>query len=475
LFGATGDLAKRMIWPSLFNLHADGLLAPDLKLLGLARSEHTLAEAREMVAAALKEFLPADRNSDPAVLSAFLDRISYSHLDVTAPQGFDDLCTLLGDRSEGALYYLATSPTLYGPICAGLRAAGLADQARGVVLEKPIGTDLATSRTINAAVGQAFDEDRVFRVDHYLGKETVQNLLALRFANILFEPIWNSAHIEHVQITVAETVGVEGRWSYYDGSGALRDMVQNHLLQLLCLVAMEPPAAFDPQAVRNEKIKVLRSLRPIRGADVGKMVVAGQYGPGASAQGAVPGYGQEAGGRSSGTETFVALRADLDNWRWAGTPFFLRTGKRMPERRSEIIVQFRGVPHDIFGGAAVAGKNVLRIRLQPEETVELTVLSKEPGLEGMRLQPVQLNLSLSEAFHTHRRRIAYERLIRDALLGLPTLFVRRDEVEAAWEWIDGISAGWALPGHTPKPYAAGTWGPVSAVALIERAGFSWAD
>jgi len=475
LFGATGDLAFRMILPSLYALSAEGLLPPDLAIVGVARSQLDRAAFIERVVQALKTHTPADRLVDDAV-AGFLERIDYVSADSDSPSALRPLETALEGREAGALHYLATAPSTYGSICEALSRSGLATVARGVVLEKPIGRDLESSRAINDAVAAAFDEDRVFRVDHYLGKEMVQNLLALRFANALFEPLWNSENIEHVQITVAETIGVEGRWAYFDGMGTLRDMVQNHVLQLLCLIAMEPPSHFEPSAVRNEKVKVLRSLRPLTTADVAKKTVAGQYTRGAVHGTPVPGYTEERGGGPSRTETFVALRADIENWRWAGVPFFLRTGKRMPERRTEVLMRFRSVPHNIFGTqGAQLKQNALRILLQPEEKIQLHVMNKEPGLDGIRLRPLTLDLSLTQAFQEYRQRIAYERLILDALKGATTLFVRRDEVEAAWSWVDGIIRGWELSGEAPRPYPAGTWGPAASHALIERAGFSWVD
>ncbi len=317
-------------------------------------------------------------------------------------------------------------------------------------------------------------QSRIFRIDHYLGKETVQNLLALRFANILFEPLWNKTHIDNVQITVFETVGVEGRWGYYDQYGALRDMVQNHILQLLCLVALEPPAKLDPDAVRDEKVKVLRSLKPITGHAVEVKTVRGQYADGNVEGAAVPGYAREAGGRSSDTETFVALEAEIDNWRWAGVPFYLRTGKRMGKRLTEIVIQFRPVPHSVFAGDGHHDliPNRLTITLQPEERISLALMNKTPGLtsQGMRMNPLSLNLSLDDAFRTHRRRIAYEQLLLDALNGNPTLFVRGDETEAAWKWIDGIIAGWKESRMKPEPYWAGSDGPERAFARHAKQG-----
>jgi glucose-6-phosphate 1-dehydrogenase len=346
-----------------------------------------------------------------------------------------------------------------------------------MALEKPLGSDLASSREINDAVAAAFPEERTFRIDHYLGKETVQNLLALRFANLLFEPLWNAAHIDHVQITVAETIGIEGRGDYYDGAGALRDMVQNHMLQLLALVAMEPPTDFNATAVRDEKVKVLRALRPIAAADAEALTVIGQYAHGAIDGQSVPGCADELG-RESGTETFVALKAHIDNWRWKGVPFYLRTGKRMPERTTEIAIQFKDVPYSIFAArGATTRPNKLIIGLQPEESIELRLMAKTPGLDrqGVRLREVPLDLGLANAFSEYRRRIAYERLLLDLIEGDPTLFVRRDEVEAQWTWIDHIRAAWSEREMVPRPYAAGTWGPSAAIALAERGGVSWLE
>ena len=462
LVGANGDLALRMLWPSLCSLHADGLLPAELRLVGATRS----ALDDEGLRACIADKLPG---ADPT----FLARIRHARVDAASASGWDEVKAIVGD--EPVTYYLSTPPDLFGPIARALAAAGLAKPHSQLALEKPIGSDLASSRAVNAAVSEAFGEHQLFRIDHYLGKETVQNLLALRFGNSLFEPLWSAATIDHVQITVAETVGIEGRWSYYDGAGALRDMVQNHMLQLLALLAMEAPQSLEPTAVRNEKIKVLRSLRPIRAADASAKIVMGQYAAGVAGGVAVPGYQDEVGARvGSRTETFVAIRAEIDNWRWAGVPFYLRTGKRLQTRRTEIVVQFRPVPHNIFSNAgALLEPNRLLIRLQPEETITLHVMNKEPGLEGIKLRPLALNLSLDEAFGRQRRRIAYERLILDILKGNSTLFVHRDEVEAAWEWVDGIHAGWRDTGLAPRPYPAGSWGPSASIALAERHGHSW--
>lgn len=478
IFGGTGDLAMRMLLPALYFLEVDGYLDDQVRIVGAARSEMD----RDSYAAAVHERLKAHIRPDQydeALFARFAERLDYCRLDASDPAGYEALKSKVRLQSGGEVVcYLATAPKFYGPVCRSLKQAGLAGPQTRVALEKPIGTDLASSREINDAVAGVFPEERIFRVDHYLGKETVQNLLALRFANTLFEPLWNAGGIEQVQITVSETVGVEGRWSYYDESGALRDMLQNHMLQLVCLVAMEPPTSMDADAVRDEKVKVLRSLRPIDVRENLQKTVAGQYTAGVADGRSVPGYSEEGKGASD-TETFVALRADIDNWRWRGVPFYLRTGKRLPYRFTEIFIQFKGVPHSIFPdeGTRTLAPNKMVIRLQPEENIKLLVMNKVPGIgrEGLQLQEVSLDLSLTPEARRRRRRIAYERLLLSILDGDTTLFVRRDETEAAWRWADAILEGWRVLGVTPKPYAAGTWGPSAAVALTERNGHSWHD
>jgi glucose-6-phosphate 1-dehydrogenase len=473
LFGATGDLAQRMLLPSLCALDADRLVAPGLRIVGTARQPLDDAGYRAFARSALERFLPDERKG---AIPAFLERLHYQPLDANETGDFAALAEKIGPIGGGLAIFLSTAPSLFEPTIAGLRQSGLAGARTRIGLEKPLGTDLATSRDINNAVAGAFPEDRIFRIDHYLGKETVQNLLALRFANLLFEPLWNAAHIDHVQITVAETVGLEGRVGFYDGAGALRDMIQNHMLQLLALVAMEPPASFDATAVRDEKVKVLRSLRPV----ACDQTVTGQYRAGAIAGQPVPGYDEELG-KPSHTETFVALKAHVDNWRWKGVPFYLRTGKRLPERVTEIVVQFRDVPHSIFArsdgnrtGARTA-PNRLIIGIQPEENITLSLMAKVPGLDrgGIRLREVPLDIAMDDAFAGPKKRIAYERLLLDLIEGDQTLFVRRDEVEAQWDWIDAIRACWADNFITPKPYTAGSWGPSAAIALAERDGVTW--
>ena len=474
MFGATGDLARRMLLPSLYGLDADGLLPDDLRIIGTARTALDDDGFRGRADAALQEHLPADFYQT-GIAERFLSRLHYVPLDINDPAGFARLADTIGDPCHGVAIFLSTAPSLFKATIDGLAGAGLACPTVRMALEKPLGSDLESSREINDAVAGAFPEDRTFRIDHYLGKETVQNLLALRFANSMFEPLWNSAHIDHVQITVAETIGLEGRGDYYDQSGALRDMVQNHMLQLLALVAMEPPTNFDATAVRDEKVKVLRALRPITATDAEALTVTGQYTRGAIDGEAVPGYDEEIG-HDSQTETFVALKANIDNWRWKGVPFYLRTGKRMPQRDTEIFIQFRDVPYSIFASRGATTKpNKLIIGVQPEETISLHLMSKTPGLDrqGVRLREIPLDIGLANAFSEYRRRIAYERLLLDLIEGDPTLFVRRDEVEAQWSWIDRIRAAWAEKGVTPRPYPAGTWGPSAAIALTERDGISW--
>jgi len=476
LFGATGDLARRMLIPSLYYLDVDGFLPEGFKVMATARHQHT----REEFVSVVHDLLAARPDGvDEKVWARFAERLDFTAADATTEEGAALLKPML-EASKAPIFYLALSPSLYGRVCGALSAAGLAHPHTRIVLEKPIGRDLASSREINTAVGAVFDEDRVFRIDHYLGKETVQNLLALRFANTLFEPLWNNLTIDHVQITVAETEGVGDRWPYYDEYGALRDMLQNHMLQLLCLVAMEPPSDMEPDSVRNEKVKVLRSLRRFTRHEAQQASIRGQYTAGVVGGAEAKGYESERG-QPSGTETFVALRADIDNWRWAGVPFFLRTGKRLPERRTQIAIQFKPVPHSIFDGAArddlVA--NRLVIDLQPDEDIELTLMNKAPGLtaQGMRLQALPLSLSLLRTYEGpgKRRRIAYERLLLDVINGVSTLFVRRDETEEAWRWIDGVEDAWREAAMAPKPYAAGSWGPAGAFALIERSGRAWYD
>ena len=468
IFGATGDLAARMLLPSLYFLDLDGHLPEDLKIIGSARSNMDRAAFTEHVHQILKA---RSEGVDDVAWKRFAERLDYTPADVTRGAGLAGV----GERIAGAptIFFLALSPSLYGPVCKALDEAGLACGDCRIVVEKPIGHDLESSRKINAEIAQVFEERRVFRIDHYLGKETVQNLLALRFANTLFEPLWNNLAIDHVQITVAETDGVGDRWPYYDEYGALRDMVQNHMMQLLCLVAMEPPPDASADSVRDEKVKVLKSLKPFNRATAQQLSVRGQYRAGVVEGKQALAYVEEKGAPSD-TETFVALRADIENWRWAGVPFYLRTGKRLPERRTQIVIQFKALPHLIFGERAEddVTANRLVIDLQPNEDISLLLMNRRPGLQGNRLQALPLSLSLDGG---GRRRIAYERLMLDVLADNPSLFVRRDEVELAWAWIDGVADTWRDLSIAPKPYAAGSWGPAGAFALLERSGRDWLD
>jgi glucose-6-phosphate 1-dehydrogenase len=467
----------RKILPGLYHRDLDGQLPAESRIVGAARTETDRDGYVAQAEKALRRFVEPERLHEEK-LASFLARLDYLPLDATREAGWLDLAGKLGDAPDRIrVFYLATAPDLFGPICRKLGSVGVATPNARVVLEKPIGRDLASAHAINAEVGEVFQERQIFRIDHYLGKETVQNLMALRFANTLFEPLWNHAGIDNVQITVAETVGLETRAAYYDRSGALRDMVQNHILQLLCLVAMEPPAELAADAVRDEKLKVLRSLAPIADGAVAQKTVRGQYRAGAVNGQAVRGYLEELGGpNESQTETFVAIKAEVRNWRWAGVPFYLRTGKRLPARVSEIVVQFKPLPHSIFPkGAGAIHPNRLIIRLQPDEGIRLLMMSKDPGPGGIRLKQTPLNLSFAEAFAV-RAPDAYERLLLDVVRGNATLFMRKDEVEAAWAWVDPIIAGWSEEEErSPCPYTAGSWGPTESVALTVRDGRTWFD
>ena len=474
VFGATGDLTKRKLIPALYHRFKDGQFDEKSRIIGVSRSDWNDEQFQKVAREAVVEFVEKE-SQDEAVTDRFISIFSYVANDVTNEAGWSDLKKVLRDDPKIVrAFYLAVAPDLFGPICEYLSKKKYYRRDARVVLEKPLGHDLASSMEINDAVAKIFKEDQVYRIDHYLGKETVQNLLALRFANILFEPIWNSAHIDHIQITVAESVGA-GTRGYYDESGALRDMIQNHMLQLLCLVAMEPPASDDANALRDEKLKVLRSLKPIRGEQVSKMTVRGQYRGVASESASVKSYQDElpAEKRGSRTETFVALKAEVENWRWAGVPFYMRTGKRMATRVSEIVIQFRNIPHSIFDHAEGAPRsNRLVIRLQPDEGVKMFLMIKDPGPGGMRLREVPLNLSFAQTFN-ERTPEAYERLLLDVIRGNQTLFMRRDELEAAWQWVDPIRSVWDGASDAPQPYTAGTWGPTGSIALIERDGRTW--
>jgi glucose-6-phosphate 1-dehydrogenase len=471
VFGGTGDLAYRKLFPALFHREIDGQLREPTRIIGVSRSEIAQDAYRSAIGNALKTFAGAG-SSDTVALQKFLQRIVHVAVDINGESGWQSLASQMsGDAKRVRAFYLATNPDLFGVVARKLASTGQVTPASRIIVEKPVGKDGISAAAINDAIGEVFEEKQIYRIDHYLGKETVQNLMALRFANTLFEPLWNSAHIDHVQITAAEAIGVEGRGAYYDNAGALRDMVQNHLLQLLCLVAMEPPSSLQADAVRDEKLKVLKALVPINDANASAMTVRGQYRAGASDGAAVPGFAEEVGRDDSNTETFVAIKAGVANWRWAGVPFYLRTGKRLPQRVSEIVIAFRPVPHSIFDSVPMAA-NQLIIRLQPDEGIKLWLMIKEPGPGGMRLQHVSLDMSFARTFDKPVPD-AYERLLMDVIRGNATLFMRRDEVEAAWRWVDPIREAWSKTTELPRPYIAGTWGPAAAIALVERDGRTW--
>ncbi|WAE61215.1 glucose-6-phosphate dehydrogenase [Stutzerimonas sp. R40042] len=475
LFGALGDLALRKLFPALYQLDRAGLLPTETRLLALARESGEAASHLAMIEEHLRRHV-SERDLDEAVLQRFLARLDYLSMDFRRAGDFAALADKAG-QAERIVAFFATPASVYGAICAGLAEAGLAERTR-VVLEKPIGHDLESSREVNDAVARFFPEDRTYRIDHYLGKDTVQNLIALRFANSLFETQWNQNHISHVEITVAETVGIEGRWGYFDQAGQLRDMIQNHLLQLLCLIAMDPPSDLSADSIRDEKVKVLKALAPIAPEHLGQQLVRGQYVAGSILGRHVPGYLEEENSNTqSDTETFVALRAEICNWRWAGVPFYLRTGKRMPQKLSQIVIHFKAPPHYIFAPEQrqLIG-NKLIIRLQPQEGISLLVMTKDQGLDkGMQLRSGPLQLNFSETYKSPRIPDAYERLLLEVMKGNQNLFVRKDEIEYAWKWCDQLIDGWQRVGAPPKPYAAGSWGPAASIALISRDGRSWYD
>ena len=467
IFGGTGDLARRKILPGLFRRFLAGQMPPDARVIGAARSDLGDDGYRDLVRKAIGEFGSSERERAKE-LSEFLKRISYVSVDARGEKGWKQLAGLIRPGVIHA-YYFSVGPGLFGDLAERLHAHGIADERSRIVVEKPFGHDLASARDLNATLARHFSERQIFRIDHYLGKETVQNLMAVRFANILFEPLWNAQFVDHIQITVAETVGVGGRGAYYDKSGAMRDMVQNHMMQLLCLIAMEPPSRFDPDVVRDEKLKVIRALEDVDYHHI----VRGQY----DRHGDEPSYREDVGNPRSTTESFIALKCQLSNWRWSGTPFYLRTGKKLKARMSEIAVVFKDAPHLIFGQEAGRHCNTLSIRLQPDEGMTLNVTIKEPGPGGMRLIDVPLDMTFAEALGDQIEDVpeAYERLIMDVMRGDQTLFMRGDEVEAAWAWTDPIIAGWERRGDVPKPYEVGSAGPDDALLLMHRDGRYWRE
>ncbi|MDN6180542.1 MAG: glucose-6-phosphate dehydrogenase [Halomonas subglaciescola] len=475
LFGALGDLAQGKLLPALYQLDREALLADDTRVLGLSRHAHDTASFRQLVADSLGARL-ADDEQDAASLARFLRRLEYCPLEFSRVEGYAAVAEWRGTATQPMVVYLSVGARLYGDICSYLQQSGGLGEHDRVVVEKPVGHDLASSNAVNDAVGEVFSEERIYRIDHYLGKETVQNLIALRFANPLFGNQWNQNQISHVEITVAEKVGIEGRWGYFDDAGQLRDMVQNHLLQLLCLIAMDPPSNLGADAIRDEKVKVLKALKPLTPEAQERDVVRGQYIAGTSDGQPVPGYLEEDGANpQSHTETFVALKTEVANWRWAGVAFYLRTGKRLPEKLSQIVIHFRQQPHYIFDpDQRSLAANKLVIRLQPDEGIALQVLTKDSGLDkGMRLRPGPLHLDFNSAFPKSRIPDAYERLLLEVMKGRQYLFVRRDEVEHAWRWCEQLSESWQARSTPPRRYPAGSWGPVASIAMITQDGRSW--
>ena len=474
IFGATGDLAARKLVPSMYHRHCAGQLPEGARIVALGRRPMSSADYIAAIFDKCRKYI-GEQYFDDARWREFIERIDYLQLDADSDEGFDRLAGHLSNVEERIrIFYLSTSPDLFAGICKRLQASGVVNSLSRVVLEKPLGRDLESADQINALVESVFDEQQIYRIDHYLGKEAVQNLLALRFGNSIFEPLWRSGHIRDVQITLAEEIGVEGRSEFYDSTGALRDMLQNHLMQLLCIVAMEPPVSMDADMVRDEKLKVIRSLEPYTPATVASNTVRGQYCPGNVDGELVPGYLQEEGiDPKSRTETFVALKTHIDNWRWAGVPFYLRTGKRMHDRVSEVVINFYSLPHSIFPSyEGCESVNRLYIRLQPSECVELQLMAKQAGDKNV-LRPVKLDLELTGSDDRHLD--AYERLLMDVVRGNQTLFVRRDELNAAWKWVEPIMEAWESSTSAPLLYAAGDNGPARAAELIEDGSSGWIE
>ncbi len=473
IFGGLGDLSLRKLLPALYRSELGGLLAEETRILLIARkvSDHDSELAR------VHEWLSSQLKSSESASShwpEFSRRIEFCALDVSdSDERWDHLEGSLNQfPNRDRVFYLAMPPSLYGTTCEQLSGRKLISDCSRVVLEKPLGYDRETANAINAQVGQYFPEQHIFRIDHYLGKETVQNLLALRFANIMFEPLWNGKYIDHVQISLSEEVGLEGRTAFYDQAGAMRDMIQNHLLQLLCLVAMEPPHKLQADNIRTEKLKVLQALRPINGYEVQSHTVRGQYVEGTMQGKQVPGYLDELG-EDSQTETFVAIKAHIDNWRWSGVPFYFRTGKRLKERCAEVVIQFKSLSHNVFENpVGHLEANRLVIRLQPDERIQMTVMAKELNKFDIRLQQVPLNLNFAETFDNIRSD-AYQRLLLNVIQNDLSLFAHRDEADLAWAWVDPIIDAWSQCGTPVQAYEAGTWGPDASAALLHSDKRAW--
>ena len=467
IFGGTGDLARRKILPGLFRRFLSGQMPAGSRIIGAARSDIDSDGYRKMIREAIEEFGGAEK-SETAKIEDFVGQLHYIPVDAKGTGGWKELHDLIRFGVVNAFYF-SVAPSLFGDLAERLHSHNIADNDSRVVVEKPFGRDLASAQELNDTLAEHFNETQIYRIDHYLGKETVQNLMAVRFGNMLFEPLWNNHYVDHIQITVAETVGVGGRGAYYDKSGAMRDMVQNHLMQLLCLIAMEAPSEFGADAVRDEKLKVIRALQPIDPHHI----VRGQY----DSHGDEASYREDAGDPKSFTESFIALRCEIANWRWAGVPFYLRTGKKLKARSSEITVVFKDLGHSIFPGDEKRHRNILSIQLQPNEGIQLQVTIKEPGPGGMRLIDVPLDMTFAEALGPDAGDSpdAYERLIMDVIRGNQTLFMRGDEVEAAWAWTDPIIEGWKARSDVPKLYDQGSSGPEDAMALMHREERRWRE
>lgn len=476
IYGALGDLSTRKLLISLYRLDKANLLEGDTQIIGVDLHDKDNKAFIKTAQTSLKKFLGED--VDKEIWGRFSSRLHYLQIDLTEMGQYQKLKTVIDSDKRVLINYFSVAPFLFKPICQGLSQADVLTEESKVVMEKPLGHDLKSSQEINDAFANVFNEDQIFRIDHYLGKETVLNLLALRFANSIFTSNWDHNTIDSIQITVAEEVGIEGRWQYFDQTGQTRDMLQNHLLQILTFIAMEPPVNLEAKSIRREKVKILEALRPITRENVAKNTVRGQYASGFLKGQEVPGYLEEKGANTeSTTESFVALRVDIDNWRWADVPFYLRTGKRMHNKRTEIVINFKQLPHNIFKDSFIdLPANKLVIHLQPNEGIDIQMLNKIPGIGGnIKLQKTKLDLSFSEAFKNKKVFGGYERLILEAMRGNPTLFLSRDEIEQAWTWIDSIQNAWEHQNETPKSYPAGSWGPVASVALLARDGRAWEE
>ncbi|MDU2734352.1 MAG: glucose-6-phosphate dehydrogenase [Mixta calida] len=474
IFGTKGDLTRRKLLPSLYRLEKSRSLHAESTITGVGRADWDRKTYVGFVREALNAFLKEEM--DEEVWSRFAERLDFCPLDVNDAEGFSALKEKVDQEKRITINYFAMPPATFSAICEGLASASLHLPPTRIVMEKPLGNSLETFREINDVVNRYFDESQVYRIDHYLGKETVLNLLALRFSNSLFLNNWDNRSIEHVQITVAEEVGIEGRWGYFDRAGQMRDMVQSHLLQILTMVTMSPPPDLSARAIRDEKVKLLRSLRRIDRSNIRDKVVRGQYTGGLINDQKVPGYPEEEGAdKKSQTETFVSVRVDIDNWRWAGVPFYLRTGKRMPVKMSEIVIYFKKPQLNLFSAShKELPQNKLTIRLQPDEGMDLEILNKIPGLDHKHhLQITKLDLSYSDTFAEPKLADAYDRLLLECMRGIQALFLSRDEVEAAWEWVDSITHTWDTNNTPLRPYQAGTWGPLASVENISREGHEW--